>query len=93
MRAPGLSVRSAGTSRNARRRLSVSDIHWANVIFVMEQKHKDRIRAEFSRAVEHTEIVVLDIPDDYQFMDPELIEVLKTSVQPALDRLGFSESP
>ncbi len=43
----GVSVRSAGTSRQARRRLSVADLRWADLIFVMEEKHKSRIKAEF----------------------------------------------
>jgi len=29
-------------------------------------------------------VLVLDIPDDYPFMDPELIELLKASVEPLL---------
>ena len=39
-RSEGLSVRSAGTSPKARRTVSALDLHWADVIFVMEQKHK-----------------------------------------------------
>jgi len=33
---PLISVRSGGTSPNSRRKVSADDIHWANVIFVME---------------------------------------------------------
>ena len=29
-------------------------------------------------------LIVLDIPDEYQFMDEELIEILQLSVQPYL---------
>ena len=70
----GLSTRSAGTSRNAKRRVSATDIRWADVIMAMEQKHKDRLIAEFTRLIEYKVIHVLEIPDEYQYMDLELIE-------------------
>ncbi len=56
------------------------DIHWADVIVVMEQKHKNRLVAEFTRLLEHKPIHVLDIPDEYKYMDPELVEMLEESV-------------
>ena len=79
-RHPQLSVRSAGTSPNARRRVSADDIAWSSVIMVMEEKHKSRLKAEFSRALEGRVIHVLDIPDDYRYMDPELVTQLTESV-------------
>ena len=77
---PLLSVRSAGTSSNARRKVSVEDIRWADVIFVMEEKHRSRLLAEFTTTVEHKPVHVLDIPDEYKYMDPELVEQLRRSV-------------
>lgn len=79
-RHPKVAARSAGTSSNARHRVSADDISWANVILVMEEKHKSRLTAEFSRLLDNTPIYVLDIPDDYKYMDPELIEILEQSV-------------
>jgi predicted protein tyrosine phosphatase len=79
-----LSVRSAGTSAQARRRISADDIAWADVILVMEEKHQSKLRAEFGRALEHTPIHVLDIPDEYRYMDPELVEELERSVAAVL---------
>lgn len=75
-----LSVRSAGTSANARRTVSIDDVQWAGVILVMEEKHKSRLRAEFGRALEGRAIHVLDIPDDYRYMDAELVEQLALCV-------------
>jgi predicted protein tyrosine phosphatase len=46
----------------------------------MEQKHKNRLVAEFTRLLDHKPIHVLDIPDEYKYMDPELIEILEDSV-------------
>lgn len=47
----------------------------------MEQKHKNRLLAQFPRALRHKEIIVLDIPDDYRYMDEDLIGILKESVE------------
>lgn len=77
---PGLSVRSAGTSPRARKTVSAKDIQWADTIFSIEQKHKDRLQAAFSRLLRRTTIHVLDIPDNYQYMDPALVETLKHAV-------------
>ena len=76
-RTPGVSVRSAGTSRTARRRLTVADIRWADLILVMEEKHKSRIQADFRDETRYKNLIVLDIPDDYKFMDPELTALLE----------------
>ena len=81
---PQLSVRSAGTSPSARRRVSLDDIVWASAILVMEEKHKSRLKAEFGRKLEGKTIHVLDIPDDYKYMDPELVEQLEQCVPSAL---------
>lgn len=77
---PELSARSAGTSPKARRTVSVKDIQWADIIFVMEQKHKNRLKAQFTRLLAHKNIQVLDIPDEYQYMDEELVEIFEQSV-------------
>lgn len=79
-------ARSAGTSPNARHTVSIDDIAWADKIFVMEQKHKSRLLAQFPRALQYKEMIVLDIPDDYRYMDEELIEILKESVVPYLHK-------
>lgn len=76
----GLSVRSAGTNQSARRVVSVRDIAWAEVIFVMEQKHLDRLREAFRDEVRTKVVHVLEIADDYRFMDKELVEILDERV-------------
>ncbi len=79
-RYPGLSVRSAGTSRNAKKSISHELLHWADVICVMEQKHKDRLMAEYRRLLENKPLHILDIPDDYRYMDPVLVTQLEELV-------------
>lgn len=77
---PNYNAKSAGTSPRAKKTVSSADIRWADIIFVMEQKHKNRVKAEFARMLEHKPIYVLDIPDEYQYMDPELVDELENSV-------------
>lgn len=48
-RYPNVQTRSAGTSPNARYTVSIDDIAWADKIFLMEQKHKSRLLAQFLR--------------------------------------------
>ncbi len=73
----GVNCRSAGTSARAKRTVTAKDIQWADIIFAMEQKHKNRLRASFSRLLNYKEIYVLDIPDNYQCMDPELVKIFE----------------
>ncbi len=61
-------------------------LQWADVICVMEQKHKDRLMAEYRRIIENKPLHVLDIPDDYRYMDPELVRQLEELVP---DMLGI----
>lgn len=89
---PGISVRSAGTSPNARKHVSVDDVRWADLILVMEEKHKSRLVAEFTRLMVGKRIHVLDIPDEYKYMDPELVEQLKETVE-ALLNVTRAEQP
>jgi len=81
---PGLSVRSAGTARAAKRTISVADIRWADLIFVMEDKHRARLRAQFRDELRYKTVHVLDIPDLYRYMDPNLIELLQDKVTPLI---------
>ena len=82
---PALSVRSGGTSPNAKHPVSIDDLSWAQVIFVMEEKHKSRLVAEYRWLVENKPIHVLDIPDEYKYMDPELVDLLTQSIGQILE--------
>ncbi|MCU0431693.1 MAG: hypothetical protein MUF42_17160 [Cytophagaceae bacterium] len=59
-------------------------IRWADLIFVMEKRHKQRLQDRFDSLLEDKKIIILDIEDHYPFMDQELIEILKSSVSPYL---------
>lgn len=73
-------VKSAGTSKTARIRISRKIIEWADTIFVMENMHKKRIAKSFPDLYQSKEIIVLDITDDYKYMDEDLVENLEDSV-------------
>ena len=75
-----LEVRSAGLNHDAVTPLTGEDLQWADIIFLMEDKHKSRLLKRFSRWILDQKIVVLNIPDLYDFMDPKLIQILKTKV-------------
>ena len=78
-------VRSAGTSSKAKRIVNANDLRWADIIFVMEQKHKNRLWAEYASLLRYKTLHILEIPDEYQYMNPELVEILKESVSSYLD--------
>lgn len=79
-----INTKSAGTSPSARIKISQKRIDWADIIFVMEKKHRQIITQRFGDSLDGHKIIVLDIPDEYQYMDEELIEELMTKVAPYL---------
>lgn len=81
------SVKSAGTDEGARIKLTDKHLIWADIIFVMENKHRQIIKQKFQAILYTNKIIVLDIPDEYQYMDEELILSLKTAVTPYLDKV------
>ena len=73
-------VKSAGTEPGARVRVTAKLINWADTIFVMEKRHKLRLTENFPEEMQNKKVVVLDIADDYKYMDTELIDSIKISV-------------
>ena len=83
---PGVEVSSAGLDPAATRVVDEGLIAAADVIFVMERHHRDRIRKRFRSVLGQRPIYVLGIPDEYERDQPELISMLKERVPPLLDR-------
>ena len=77
-------VRSAGTATDARIKVNEKLINWADLIFVMEKRHKQLLQAKFKQFLTGKEIIILGIEDNYQYMDEELIDILRASVTPYL---------
>lgn len=78
-------VKSAGTENEARIKITEKLVIWADLIFAMEKKHKERLKEKFGAMTDEKEIIILEIQDDYTYMDAELIEILETSVSQYLD--------
>lgn len=83
---PLYEARSAGTHLDARIPISTDLVDWAERIFVMEEHHATFLRGRFPQHLESRSLVILDIPDDYQPMAEDLIELLR-------ERLGRHLTP
>jgi len=70
----------AGTNTDAATPVSGDLIEWADVILVMEKMHKNKITKKYRSLLKGKRLVVLDIPDSYEYMDPDLIQLLKRKV-------------
>ena len=76
----GIAVASAGLSRDAESPLTSDLVEWADLIFVMEHIHRTRLQERFRKWLGEKRIVCLEIPDDYDYMDPELVRLLEARV-------------
>ncbi|GAA5446251.1 hypothetical protein Misp06_04465 [Microbulbifer sp. NBRC 101763] len=76
----GWEVYSAGISNDAEVHVGLEDIEWADHIFVMEKVHKKKLSSKFGRAIKDKKVISLDISDNYDYMDKELIDILRSKV-------------
>jgi len=81
-----LEVRSGGVRSDAKHRVSEKDLRWADVVFAMEREHKVWLSTRFED-LDLPPIEVLDIPDEYAYMDPKLMEILRMTVGPEIEAL------
>jgi len=79
-------IKSAGTEKSAKIRLTQSMINWADTVFVMEEKHKKRIFDKFDFNFQAKKLEVLDIPDEYQYMDDDLVKILKIKLSDLFEK-------
>lgn len=82
----GHQAHSAGTETRARVKVTAGHLGWADIVFAMEKKHQRRLESKFPEALAGKRVVCLNIPDDYQFMQPELITLLQAAVPPFLEQ-------
>lgn len=85
-----LEVDSAGLNNDAVKPLSPEQVRWADVIFVMESNHKNKLRKKFKEHLNRQSVISLEIPDEYEFMGEDLIWVLKRKLGKFLG-IEFSE--
>ena len=77
---PGVETDSAGLGGDASVPLSPEQIHWASMIFVMEKAHRSRLQQRFRAHLNGKQVICLDIPDNYEYMQPELVALLEAKV-------------
>ncbi len=81
----GFEVKSAGTWPFAPTVISKGLIDWADIIFVMEEQHRQALLRIDPRA--DAKIVVLGIDDHYLKGDPELLEILRQKLSEYLGKI------
>jgi predicted protein tyrosine phosphatase len=77
-------IRSAGLSPKSDRKISENDLRWADLVFVMETGQRAKIWGLY-RNMELPEIEILNIPDEYEFMNEELVEMLTDRINYTLN--------
>ena len=77
----GWDVRSAGTEESARIKVTEGHLGWADVVVVMEKRHKERVRQKFPESFDGKASICLFIADDYEFMEPALVELLREKMR------------
>lgn len=77
---PGVECSSAGTNNDAINPLSAELVIWADLIFVMEHTHRNKLQTKYKKHLGKAKVICLDIPDDYDYMDPDLIRILQSKV-------------
>ncbi|TPN92232.1 low molecular weight protein tyrosine phosphatase family protein [Mesorhizobium sp. B1-1-5] len=75
-----IEVESAGTNHDADNPLTHELVAWADIIFVMEKAHRAKLQKRFRSSLKGARVICLDIPDDYEFMDPGLVRLLEARV-------------
>jgi len=83
----GLETLSAGVDADAVTPVDAELIEWAEIIFAMENSHRNKLRQRFGKLLDGKRLVILGIRDDYDYMQPELVEILKRKVPPHLPGL------
>ena len=74
----GVETASAGVSHDADERVTPELLAWADLVVVMERAHRSKLAARFPASLRDKRVVCLDIPDEFEFMDPKLVQLLES---------------
>lgn len=77
---PGLETSSAGLNNDAENPVTPELLDWADLIFVMERTHRVKLSRKFKQHLGSTRVICLEIPDEFEYMAPDLIQLLKVRV-------------
>jgi predicted protein tyrosine phosphatase len=78
----GFEVASAGLDPSARVTVSPELLDWADVVFVMERAHRNKLSKKFRAHLKNKRVICLDIPDQFEYMSPELVRILEAKAGP-----------
>ncbi len=73
---PGYEARSAGTQPEARIKVTEGLLGWADVVVCMEKAHLHKLRQKYPEAMSEKDTVVLHLPDEFAYGDPDLSDEL-----------------
>ncbi len=90
---PELEVRSAGTSDDAMVQVNARMLDWAELVFTMDEGQRVALEQMFPGHRALQQVVCLDIPDDFTFLQPELVKLLQERVPPHLEGVGRDPAP
>lgn len=81
---PGIECSSAGLNPDADNPVDGEQLEWADIIFVMEKVHRSKLSKRYKQYLKCKRLICLDIPDEYDYMAPDLVKLLKAKVSPLL---------
>lgn len=77
---PGIEVASAGLDKSCREQITPELLEWADLIFVMERAHRNKLAKRFRGYLKRQRVICLNIPDEYEYMDPRLVRLFEKIV-------------
>lgn len=85
---PGIETMLAGLDATARNPVCGEILEWADVIFVMEKTHRNKLQKKFRAYLKNQRVICLNIPDEYDYMEPALVSLLQARVTPYLKSIA-----
>lgn len=76
----GIETSSAGINRHADSPVTAELLDWADTVLVMEPSHRTKLTAQFGASLRGKRVASLGIPDDFEYMQPALVELLLAKV-------------
>lgn len=72
-------IRSAGLSAKSDRKVTENDLRWADLVLIMEHKQRGKLLSQFP-GLEFPPVEVLQIADEYTYMEPALVDILTEKI-------------
>lgn len=88
----GVQTDSAGVGKDSDQLLSLEQIEWSDIIFFMERKYLKRVSGKFGKQLALKKVICLGIPDIYQFMQAELVQLLEQKIEPYILKTEYNNS-